>query len=96
MIYNAYVGNVQRKSNREIKISDEKDEVDHLIFVVHGIGSVGDLKFRSFVDCGNCTFFRLFLIEGNLFLLRYRVALFYFHDNDFVMNYKTNKMLYLI
>ncbi|KAL5263221.1 hypothetical protein ACHWQZ_G008562 [Mnemiopsis leidyi] len=30
---------------------DEKDDIDHLVFVVHGIGSVGDLKFRSFVDC---------------------------------------------
>ena len=34
--------------------SDETEHIDHLVFVVHGIGSVGDLKFRSFVDCGKC------------------------------------------
>lgn len=30
----------------------ESRQVDHLVFVVHGIGSVCDLRFRSIVECG--------------------------------------------
>ena len=28
--------------------------MDHLVFVVHGVGPVHDLSFRSIVDCGVC------------------------------------------
>lgn len=35
------------------KISDgESSEVDHLVFVVHGIGPVCDLRFRNIIECG--------------------------------------------
>ena len=50
--------------HRYTLFSDEKDGIDHLVFVVHGIGSVGDLKFRSFVDCG-----QYFLHRVSLFLM---------------------------
>jgi len=30
----------------------EELKVDHLVFVVHGIGAHCDLSFRSLVDCG--------------------------------------------
>ena len=30
----------------------EQSRVDHLVFVVHGVGPVHDLSFRSIVDCG--------------------------------------------
>lgn len=30
----------------------ESRQVDHLVFVVHGIGSVCDLRFRTIVECG--------------------------------------------
>ena len=32
----------------------EQSRVDHLVFVVHGVGPVHDLSFRSIVDCGVC------------------------------------------
>lgn len=31
--------------------SDENELVQHLCFVVHGIGSACDIKFRSLVEC---------------------------------------------
>lgn len=31
----------------------ESETVDHLLFMVHGIGSVCDLKFRSVEEVGN-------------------------------------------
>ena len=34
----------------EIRLGD-KDPVQHLIFVVHGIGEACDAKFRSLVEC---------------------------------------------
>ena len=30
----------------------EQSRIDHLVFVVHGIGAHHDLSFRSLVDCG--------------------------------------------
>lgn len=30
----------------------EMMQVDHLVFMVHGIGPVCDLRFRSMVECG--------------------------------------------
>lgn len=30
----------------------EMPQVDHLVFMVHGIGPVCDLRFRSMVECG--------------------------------------------
>lgn len=35
----------------------EQSRVDHLVFVVHGVGPVHDLSFRSIVDCGVCCVF---------------------------------------
>jgi len=35
---------------REIP-ADEKEPVQHLCFVVHGIGSACDIKFRSLIEC---------------------------------------------
>lgn len=32
--------------------ADEVDNIDHLCFVVHGIGEACDLKFRPIVECG--------------------------------------------
>lgn len=34
----------------------ELPQVDHLVFMVHGIGPVCDLRFRSMVECGMCDF----------------------------------------
>lgn len=34
---------------------DEIEQIDHLIFVVHGIGEGCDIKFRPIVDCGKIT-----------------------------------------
>ena len=30
----------------------EPSQIDHLVFVVHGIGPYADLKFRSLIECG--------------------------------------------
>ncbi|MEQ2188795.1 hypothetical protein GOODEAATRI_018572 [Goodea atripinnis] len=32
---------------------DEVPDVDHLVFMVHGIGPVCDLRFRSMIECGS-------------------------------------------
>lgn len=32
----------------------EQSRIDHLVFVVHGIGEHHDLSFRCLVDCGRC------------------------------------------
>ena len=32
--------------------SGESRQIDHLVFVVHGIGSICDIRFRSIVECG--------------------------------------------
>ena len=32
--------------------ADEPETVNHLVFVVHGIGSWCDLKFRKVTECG--------------------------------------------
>lgn len=34
--------------------SGEPEKVDHLVFMVHGIGPACDLRFRSIVQCGKC------------------------------------------
>ena len=47
--------------------------MDHLLFVVHGIGSVGDLKFRSFVDCG---WFNLITLHFLINALQIHVSLY--------------------
>ena len=39
----------------------EPTRVDHLVFVVHGIGTTCDLQFRNIVDCG----MRIPLIRAN-------------------------------
>jgi hypothetical protein len=31
--------------------ADETDEIDHLCFIVHGIGEGCDVRFRPIVDC---------------------------------------------
>ena len=33
----------------------EPAQIDHLIFVVHGIGPIADLNFRDIIECGKCT-----------------------------------------
>ena len=35
-------------------VEGEPSQVDHLVFVVHGIGSTCDLRFRSIIECGEC------------------------------------------
>ena len=37
--------------------SGEQSRIDHLVFVVHGIGAHHDLSFRSLVDCGESLIF---------------------------------------
>lgn len=32
----------------------ELHKIDHLVFMVHGIGPVCDLRFRSMIECGEC------------------------------------------
>lgn len=32
----------------------EPEKVDHLVFMVHGIGPACDLRFRSIIQCGKC------------------------------------------
>lgn len=33
-------------------LSGEPEKVDHLVFMVHGIGPACDLRFRSIIQCG--------------------------------------------
>lgn len=52
----------------------EPEKVDHLVFMVHGIGPACDLRFRSIIQCG----------EGN-FLCGYCASmhlLMCMHDSD--------------
>lgn len=35
--------------------SDEPSKVDHLLFIVHGIGSYCDLKMRPIFEVGMCS-----------------------------------------
>jgi len=35
-----------------LAMSGESQQVDHLMFVVHGIGPGCDLRFRNIVECG--------------------------------------------
>lgn len=41
-------------------ISGESTQVDHLMFVVHGIGPTCDLRFRNIIECG---MFALFVLN---------------------------------
>lgn len=43
--------------NNAISPVGEMPQVDHLVFMVHGIGPVCDLRFRSMVECGKINFF---------------------------------------
>lgn len=42
----------------------EPTQVDHLIFVVHGIGDFCDVRFRNIIECGenNTRLLTLFLL----------------------------------
>lgn len=33
-------------------LTGEQSRIDHLVFVVHGIGPACDMSFRKLVDCG--------------------------------------------
>ena len=33
-------------------LSGEPAQIDHLVFVVHGIGPIADLNFRNIIECG--------------------------------------------
>lgn len=33
-------------------LTGEPAQIDHLIFVVHGIGPIADLNFRNIIECG--------------------------------------------
>ena len=35
-----------------LSFAGEMPQVDHLVFIVHGIGPVCDLRFRSIIECG--------------------------------------------
>lgn len=42
-----------RRGTEDFEIEDgECEQVDHLLFLVHGIGSVCDLRFRAVEQCG--------------------------------------------
>lgn len=41
--------------------SGESETVDHLLFIVHGIGSACDLKFRSVVEVGKSFILPLYI-----------------------------------
>lgn len=51
-------------------------QIDHLVFVVHGIGDFCDVKFRNIIECGTCTDklggykFCVFPITGKLINLK--------------------------
>ena len=40
--------------NDAICLTGEPSQIDHLVFVVHGIGSTCDLRFRNLIECGKC------------------------------------------
>ena len=33
-------------------LAGEPAQIDHLVFVVHGIGPIADLRFRNIIECG--------------------------------------------
>ena len=35
-------------------------KIDHVVFVVHGIGPTCDLRFRNIVECGMCRYTKSF------------------------------------
>lgn len=47
-----------KRGTEDFDISDgEAEKIDHLLFLVHGIGSVCDLRFRPVEQCGKATTF---------------------------------------
>lgn len=40
------------KVKSSVPLPGELPKVDHLVFMVHGIGPVCDLRFRSMIECG--------------------------------------------
>lgn len=74
----------------------EPIQVDHLIFVVHGIGDFCDVRFRNIIECGenNTRLLIMFLLNlvslklgGNLYIPRYIDLInnigFFFTVDDF-------------
>ena len=48
----------------EFNIDDgEPEKIDHLLFMVHGIGSVCDLKFRTVEEVGEKFLFKFFKLN---------------------------------
>uniref|UniRef100_A0A3Q3WYE3 Uncharacterized protein n=1 Tax=Mola mola TaxID=94237 RepID=A0A3Q3WYE3_MOLML len=45
----------------------EPEKVDHLVFMVHGIGPACDLRFRSIIQCGKCDFVCMHVYVSTLF-----------------------------
>ena len=43
--------------------SGEQSRIDHLVFIVHGIGAHHDLSFRSLVDCGESSALKTQLLD---------------------------------
>ena len=55
---------VKRGVLDDFEIDDgEPAKVDHLIFVVHGIGSVCDLKFRTIEEAGQILLLLIILLK---------------------------------
>lgn len=46
----------------------EPEKVDHLVFMVHGIGPACDLRFRSIIQCGKCDFMFVHYVYMNLLM----------------------------
>lgn len=54
--------------------SGELPKVDHLVFMVHGIGPVCDLRFRSMVECGE---YHMFVVFSSNYALDSGVIYYY-------------------
>lgn len=44
----------------------EPAQIDHLIFVVHGIGPIADLNFRNIIECGRYSYTTLHVTTMHL------------------------------
>lgn len=42
---------------------DETEKIDHVCFVVHGIGEGCDLRFRPLLDCGKLIFISIIFFK---------------------------------
>ena len=49
--------------NSILYFAGESRQVDHIVFIVHGIGSVCDIRFRSIVECGKCSLFMVLALS---------------------------------